>query len=108
MASQIETYAELQRMIRKALREQHPEWVDANGKCNLCDSYEARFAKLLGSSRDIQRARRSPGEGLSTQKPYDVGLNFTRTQFSTVPGRGTQTNEQHEYRAQRDECSCVW
>ena len=39
------------------------------------------------SSRTVQLARRSPGEGLSAQKPYDVGLNFTRTQFSTVPGR---------------------
>jgi hypothetical protein len=35
-------------MIRKTLREQHPEWVDANGKCALCDAYEARFAYLLG------------------------------------------------------------
>ena len=48
MSCKIHTYAELQRMIRKALREQHPEWIDANGKSNLCDSYEARFAKLLG------------------------------------------------------------
>jgi hypothetical protein len=66
---------------------------------------------LLNSSaslRNIQLARRSPGEGLSAQKPCDVGLNFTRTQFSTVPGRGTQTDEQHECRAQPDEASCVW
>ena len=47
MSSKIQTYAELQRMIRKALREQHPEWIDANGQCTLCDSYEARFARLL-------------------------------------------------------------
>ena len=60
------------------------------------------------SSRNVQLARRSPGEGLFAQKPYDVSLNFTRTQFSTVPGSGTQTDEQHECRAQRDESSCVW
>jgi hypothetical protein len=60
------------------------------------------------SSRNLQLARRSPGEGLSAPKPYDVGLNFTRTQFSTLPGRGTQTDEQHECRAQRNEGSCVW
>jgi hypothetical protein len=48
MSSKIKTYAELQRMIRKALREQHPEWIGADGKCTLCDVYEARFAKLLG------------------------------------------------------------
>ena len=46
-------------------------------------------------------------EGLSTRKCSDVGLNFNRTQFSTVPGRGTQTDEQHECRAQRDAVSCV-
>ena len=60
------------------------------------------------SLRNVRLARRSPGEGLSAPKPYDVGLNFTRTQFSTVPGRGTQTDERHECRAQRDEGSCVW
>ena len=47
MASKIQTYAELQRMIRKALRDQHPEWIGIDGKYNLCDVYEARFAKLL-------------------------------------------------------------
>ena len=47
MSSKIKTYAELQKMIRKALREQHPEWIDAHGECTLCNVYEARFAKLL-------------------------------------------------------------
>jgi hypothetical protein len=47
MSPKIQSYAELQRMIRKALREQHPEWIDIDGECNLCDVYEARFAKLL-------------------------------------------------------------
>jgi hypothetical protein len=47
MACKIQTCAELQRMIRKALREQHPEWIDIDGRCTLCDVYEARFAKLL-------------------------------------------------------------
>jgi hypothetical protein len=108
MSPKIQSYAELQRMIRKALREQHPEWIDANGKCTLYDLYEARFAELLASSRNVQLARKSPSYGLSAQKTYDVGLNFTRTQFSTVPGRGTQTDEHHECRAQRDEGSRVW
>jgi hypothetical protein len=47
MSAKIQTYAGLQKMIRKALREQHPEWSDANGKYTLCDFYEARFAYLL-------------------------------------------------------------
>jgi S-methylmethionine-dependent homocysteine/selenocysteine methylase len=59
MSSKIQTYAELQKMFRKALREQHPEWIDADGKCTLCDSYEARFAKLLAvfSSGQFKRPR---------------------------------------------------
>ena len=47
MPTKIKTYAELQKMIRKALREQHPEWIDAHGKSAMCEAYEARFAKLL-------------------------------------------------------------
>jgi len=47
MSDQIHTYAELRVQIREALRRQHPDWIDANGKSPLCDSYEARFAKLL-------------------------------------------------------------
>ena len=49
MPNRIQTYAELREEIRDALRRQHPEWIDANGKSPLCDSYEARFAYLLAS-----------------------------------------------------------
>ena len=56
MSDQIHTYtehqailleAQLRKQIRAALRRQHPEWIDANGKSPLCDSYEARFTELL-------------------------------------------------------------
>ena len=47
MSDQVRTYAELRNQIREALRRQHPEWIGANGKSPLCDSYEARFAELL-------------------------------------------------------------
>src|SRR5258708_8432114 len=43
----IRTYAELQRQIHYALREQHPEWVDPGGDSPTCHSYEKRFAELL-------------------------------------------------------------
>ena len=48
MSAKIQSYAELQTMIRKALREQHPEWIDASGKCALCKAYEVRLAYLVG------------------------------------------------------------
>ena len=44
---QIHTYSELRQQIHHDLRVQHPEWVQANGECPMCDSYEARLMKLL-------------------------------------------------------------
>jgi hypothetical protein len=45
---EIRSYAQLQRQIHDALRVEHPEWVEANGDCPTCDSYESRLAELLG------------------------------------------------------------
>jgi hypothetical protein len=47
MSHPIHTYAELQKQIHDDLRIQHPEWVQSNGECPTCDSYEARLAQLL-------------------------------------------------------------
>jgi hypothetical protein len=43
----ISSYAELQKMIHEALRIQHPEWIGLDGQSEMCEFYEARFAKLL-------------------------------------------------------------
>ena len=45
---EIHSYVELQRQIHDALRVEHPEWVEANGDCPTCESYESRLAELLG------------------------------------------------------------
>jgi len=47
MAHQVDTYADLLRRIRSDLRLQHPEWIQPNGQCPMCDSYEARLIELL-------------------------------------------------------------
>jgi hypothetical protein len=47
---EIRSYAELQRQIHDALRVEHPEWVEPNGDCPTCESYESRLAELLGLS----------------------------------------------------------
>ncbi len=52
MSNKIRTYAELRELIRVSLRIQHPEWVEPNGDSPVCDSYEARFAELLGLTQD--------------------------------------------------------
>jgi hypothetical protein len=44
---EIRTYAELQERMRKALREQHPEWLEPSGDSPICHAYEKRFAELL-------------------------------------------------------------
>jgi hypothetical protein len=50
MTDEIRSYAQLQRQIHDALRVEHPEWVEANGDCPTCESYELRLAELLGLS----------------------------------------------------------
>jgi hypothetical protein len=41
---------QLRQEIHDALRIQHPEWVEPNGDCPTCESYESRLAELLGLS----------------------------------------------------------
>jgi hypothetical protein len=50
MSHQIHTYSELRQQIRDDLRIQHPEWVQPNGECPMCDSYESRLMELLDTS----------------------------------------------------------
>jgi len=50
MAHKVDTHAGLLRQIRNDLRLQHPEWIQPNGQCPMCDFYEARLIELLDSS----------------------------------------------------------
>jgi hypothetical protein len=51
---EIPSYAELQRQIHDALRAEHPEWIQSNGDCPTCESYEARLAELLRLSSETE------------------------------------------------------
>ena len=42
--------SELQQEIHDALRVPHPDWVEPDGDCPTCESYESRLAELLGLS----------------------------------------------------------
>jgi hypothetical protein len=44
---QIRTYSDLQEQLHRDLMVQHPEWIDANGDCPTCDSYDRRLAELI-------------------------------------------------------------
>jgi hypothetical protein len=50
MPDKVDTYANLLQQIRNDLRLQHPEWIQANGQCPMCDCYEARLIELLDAS----------------------------------------------------------
>ena len=54
-SGEIRSYIQLQRQIHDALREQHPEWIDQNGDCPTCESYESRFAELLDLFQSNER-----------------------------------------------------
>jgi hypothetical protein len=55
---EIHSYAELQQQIHNALRAQHPEWIEPNGNCPTCESYESRLAELLHLSSQTEPASR--------------------------------------------------
>jgi hypothetical protein len=57
MPDQIHSYSELQQQIHQDLRIQHPDWVEPNGDCPTCDSYESRLAELLGLSQSSNAMR---------------------------------------------------
>ncbi len=48
----IRPYVQLQQQIHEALRKEHPEWVEPNGECPMCEAYESRLAELLGLSSE--------------------------------------------------------
>jgi hypothetical protein len=50
MRHKVDTYADLVQQIRNDLRLQHPDWIQANGQCPMCDCYEARLIELLDGS----------------------------------------------------------
>ena len=76
LAVEVPGYVELQREIQHALRAQHPEWIEADGKSPTCDYYESRFAELLVSHRARARAN------------YDYLVNTTSTDSDRLSATG--------------------
>jgi hypothetical protein len=48
-------YIQLQHQIHDALRKQHSEWIEQNGDCRTCESYDSRFAELLDLFQSNER-----------------------------------------------------
>ena len=51
LVAEVPGYTQLQREMHDALRAQHSEWIEADGKSPMSDYYESRFAELLVSHR---------------------------------------------------------
>ena len=73
MVHKVRTFAELLQQIRNDLRIQHPEWIQANGKSPMCDSYEARLMELLAASMG--------GGPSETPAVSDSAFEYDRTQI---------------------------
>ncbi len=54
VTKEVEPYVQLQRQMHEALLKEHPEWVQPNGECPMCEAYESRLAKLLGLSSESE------------------------------------------------------
>jgi hypothetical protein len=52
---QVRTYAQLQEQLHHDLMAQHPEWIDAEGNCPTCESYDRRLAQLIASFQSANR-----------------------------------------------------
>ena len=71
MSHQIDNYTELRQQIHDDLRIQHPEWVEPNGECPTCDSYESRLTEMLdtltrtGSDESVADIHRVLEQGLN-------------------------------------------
>ena len=72
LVAELPGYAELQREMHDALRAQHPEWIEADGKSPTCDYYESLFAQVLVSHRAHARVH------------YDDLLNIAETERHTA------------------------
>src|SRR5438270_14002177 len=71
MYHQIHTYTELQQQIHDDLRIQHPEWVESNGECPRCDSYETLLTEML----DTLTRTGSNGSIAATHRALEQGVN---------------------------------
>ena len=77
MFSKIHSYTELQQQIHDDLRVQHPDWVEPNGNCPTCDSYESRLAQLLGLSKRTNSSTPGVAASEATREiAWEIGRQF--------------------------------
>jgi len=84
--AEVPAYTELQREIHDALRAQHPEWMEADGKSPTCDYYESRFAELLFRHLTHARAlKRTYSERLSAAANSSMPVSYAEARNMVFP-----------------------
>jgi hypothetical protein len=78
----IHSYGDLQQHIHDDLRSQHPEWIEPNGDCPTCETYERRLAELIGRfqahEHELIAALRS--DSLWKSEPLEQEISRKRSQ----------------------------
>lgn len=82
-------YVALQRHIHEALREQHPEWIDANGDSPTCDFYESRLAELLSLSAD-SKPNRGESYVVTSRNPACLSCGALNVPDGSLLGRNSK------------------
>jgi hypothetical protein len=86
-------YTELQREMHDALRTQHPEWIEADGKSPTCDYYGSLFAQLLVSHRAHARAHYDHLPNITnTERPNDHEFAENSRSFNGFRARGNRVD----------------
>jgi hypothetical protein len=97
MSHQTHNYTELRQQIHDDLRAQHPEWVEPNGECPICDSYASRLMELLdtftrsGSDESVADIHRALEQGLNWIDRD--GERHAQLRTSARDRRGTQISD---------------
>jgi len=93
LAPEVPGYAELQQEMHDALRAQHPEWIEADGKSPRCDYYDSLFADLLVSHRAHAHAHHDhlPNK-TKTERPIDHEFAKNSRRFTGFRTRGNRVD----------------
>jgi len=93
VVSEVPGYAEIQQEMHDALRAQHPEWIEADGKSPRCDYYDSLFADLLVSHRAHAHAHHDhlPNK-TKTERPIDHEFAKNSRNFNGFRARGNRVD----------------
>ena len=70
------TVTAVQLQIHNDLRTQHPEWIQSDGACPICDFYEERLAQLLEGYAQTESVESAAAIHLALQEAATKNLTI--------------------------------